>query len=211
MGIHATLMLAPGCSPWRPKSELTTSPDAVTDGGGGADLRRARTRRSGGQSKSSRIQSEPHPNGRSVAPVCQSEETRTVPPMKPSLALTASRSPPAGRPGRGQARPPGVHRQCADRGLTRQPDRAGRPPRHVPQTFPERERNRRCAGGGAAAPQRSARRTSPGKRARLCLLRAMSTGTDAVLCVAVRSGGVSRWASDWLAPSRCGGCGQEVA
>src|SRR5262249_13002146 len=39
MGIHAALMLAPGCS--RPKSEPTTSPDAVTDGGGGADLRRA--------------------------------------------------------------------------------------------------------------------------------------------------------------------------
>src|SRR6266576_2541676 len=35
MGIHATLMLAPGCSPWRPKSEPTTSPDAVTDGDGG--------------------------------------------------------------------------------------------------------------------------------------------------------------------------------
>ncbi len=34
MGIHATLMLAPGCSPWRPKSEPTTSPDAVTDGDG---------------------------------------------------------------------------------------------------------------------------------------------------------------------------------
>src|SRR5271166_1419730 len=46
MGIHATLMLAPGCSPWRPKSEPTTSPDAVTDGGGGADMRRAHTRRS---------------------------------------------------------------------------------------------------------------------------------------------------------------------
>src|SRR6516164_5210112 len=28
MGVHATLMLAPGCSPWRPKSEPTTSPDA---------------------------------------------------------------------------------------------------------------------------------------------------------------------------------------
>src|SRR5438552_18817112 len=28
MGIHATLMLAPGCSSWRPKSEPTTSPDA---------------------------------------------------------------------------------------------------------------------------------------------------------------------------------------
>ncbi len=38
MGIHATLMLAPGCSQWRPKSEPTTSPDAVTDGGGGADM-----------------------------------------------------------------------------------------------------------------------------------------------------------------------------
>jgi hypothetical protein len=44
MGIHATLMLAPGCSPWRPKSEPTTSPDAVTDGGGGADMRRASNR-----------------------------------------------------------------------------------------------------------------------------------------------------------------------
>jgi hypothetical protein len=42
MGIHATLMLAPGCS--RPKSEPTTSPDAVTDGGGGGRpaARRAR-------------------------------------------------------------------------------------------------------------------------------------------------------------------------
>ncbi len=46
MGIHATLMLAPGCSPWRPKSEPTTSRDAVTDGGGGADMRRASNRRS---------------------------------------------------------------------------------------------------------------------------------------------------------------------
>src|SRR6266516_5027600 len=45
MGIHATPMLAPGCSPWRPKSEPTTSPDAVTDGGGGADVRRASNRR----------------------------------------------------------------------------------------------------------------------------------------------------------------------
>ena len=44
MGIHATLMLAPGCSPWRPQSEPTTSPDAVTDGGGGADMRRASNR-----------------------------------------------------------------------------------------------------------------------------------------------------------------------
>src|SRR5579864_738962 len=35
-GIHATLMLTPGCSPWRPKPEPATSPDAVTDGGGGA-------------------------------------------------------------------------------------------------------------------------------------------------------------------------------
>jgi hypothetical protein len=37
MGIDATLMLAPGCSPWRPKSETTTSPDAATDGDGGED------------------------------------------------------------------------------------------------------------------------------------------------------------------------------
>src|SRR5260370_14848074 len=44
MGIHAALMLAPRCSPWRPKSEPTTSPDAVTDGGGGADMRRASNR-----------------------------------------------------------------------------------------------------------------------------------------------------------------------
>jgi len=39
MGIHATLMLAPGCSPCRPEPV----PDAVTDGGGGADMRRTRT------------------------------------------------------------------------------------------------------------------------------------------------------------------------
>ncbi len=44
IGIHATLMLAPGCSPWRPKSEPTTSPDAVTDGGGEAGMRRASNR-----------------------------------------------------------------------------------------------------------------------------------------------------------------------
>jgi hypothetical protein len=44
MGIHATLMLAPGCSPWRPKPEPTTSPDAVTDGSGGAHMRRASNR-----------------------------------------------------------------------------------------------------------------------------------------------------------------------
>jgi hypothetical protein len=43
MGIHATLMLAPGCSPWRPKSGSATSPDTVTDGGGGEDMRRAST------------------------------------------------------------------------------------------------------------------------------------------------------------------------
>jgi hypothetical protein len=41
MGIHATLMLAPGCSSWRPKSEPTTSRMPVTDGGGGADMRHA--------------------------------------------------------------------------------------------------------------------------------------------------------------------------
>ncbi len=45
MGTHVTLMLAPGCSPWRPQSEPTTPPDAVTDGGGGADMRRASNRR----------------------------------------------------------------------------------------------------------------------------------------------------------------------
>ena len=44
MGIPATFMLAPGCSPWRPQSEPTTSRDAVTDGGGGADMRRASNR-----------------------------------------------------------------------------------------------------------------------------------------------------------------------
>jgi hypothetical protein len=47
MGIPATFMLAPGCSPWRPQSEPTTSRDAVTDGGGGADMRRASNRRLG--------------------------------------------------------------------------------------------------------------------------------------------------------------------
>jgi hypothetical protein len=45
MGIPATFMLAPGRSPWRPQSEPTTSRDAVTDGGGGADMRRASNRR----------------------------------------------------------------------------------------------------------------------------------------------------------------------
>jgi len=40
LGIHATLTV-PGCSPRRPESEPATSPDAVTDGGGGADMRRA--------------------------------------------------------------------------------------------------------------------------------------------------------------------------
>jgi len=44
MGIHATLMLAPRCSQWRPKPEPTTSPDAATDGDGGADMRRASNR-----------------------------------------------------------------------------------------------------------------------------------------------------------------------
>jgi hypothetical protein len=39
-------MLAPGCSPWRPQQlEPATSPDAVTDGGGGADMQRASIRR----------------------------------------------------------------------------------------------------------------------------------------------------------------------
>ena len=46
MGIPATFMLAPGCSPWGPQSEPTTSRDVVTDGGGGADMRRACNRRS---------------------------------------------------------------------------------------------------------------------------------------------------------------------
>ena len=45
MGIHATLMLAPGCSPQRPKSEPRRLPRVVTDGGGGADVRRASNRR----------------------------------------------------------------------------------------------------------------------------------------------------------------------
>jgi hypothetical protein len=45
-GHPATFMLAPGCSPWRPQSEPTTSRDAVTDGGGGAGMRRASNRRS---------------------------------------------------------------------------------------------------------------------------------------------------------------------
>jgi hypothetical protein len=44
MGIHATLMLAPGCSPRRPKSEPRRLPRVVTDGGGGADVRRASNR-----------------------------------------------------------------------------------------------------------------------------------------------------------------------
>jgi hypothetical protein len=57
MGIHATLMLAPGCSPWRPKSEPTTSPDAVTDGGGGAGMRRASNRRYRGPPARGRSQS----------------------------------------------------------------------------------------------------------------------------------------------------------
>ena len=39
----ATSMLAPGSSPWRPQSEPTASRDVVTDGGGGADMRRAST------------------------------------------------------------------------------------------------------------------------------------------------------------------------
>jgi hypothetical protein len=38
MGIPATFMLAPGCSPWRLESEPTTSRDAFTDGAGGADM-----------------------------------------------------------------------------------------------------------------------------------------------------------------------------
>jgi hypothetical protein len=39
MGIHATLVLAPGMLIVAgPESEPTTSPDAVTDGGGGAEL-----------------------------------------------------------------------------------------------------------------------------------------------------------------------------
>ena len=40
----STLMPAPGCSPWRPRAESATSPDAVTDGGGEADMRRAQSR-----------------------------------------------------------------------------------------------------------------------------------------------------------------------
>jgi hypothetical protein len=44
-GHPATFMLAPGCSPWRPQSEPATSRDAVTDGGGGAGMRRASNRR----------------------------------------------------------------------------------------------------------------------------------------------------------------------
>jgi hypothetical protein len=67
MGIHATLMLAPGCSPWRPKSEPTTSPDAVTDGGGGADMRRASNRRSGRFRRGGVLCSRPLVTGDSVA------------------------------------------------------------------------------------------------------------------------------------------------
>ena len=44
MGIPARFMLAQGRSPWRPQSEPTTSSDAVTDGGGEADMRRASNR-----------------------------------------------------------------------------------------------------------------------------------------------------------------------
>jgi hypothetical protein len=38
---HVTLVLARRCSPWRPQSEPTASPNAVTDGSGEADMRRA--------------------------------------------------------------------------------------------------------------------------------------------------------------------------
>src|SRR6516164_2125887 len=44
MGIHATLMLAPGCSPWRPKSEPRLLPVSSRTVGGGADMRRASNR-----------------------------------------------------------------------------------------------------------------------------------------------------------------------
>jgi len=43
-GHPRSFMPAPGCSPWRPQSEPTTSCDVVTDGGGGADMRRASNR-----------------------------------------------------------------------------------------------------------------------------------------------------------------------
>ena len=48
MGIHATLTLSQGYSLWRPQSEPTTSPDAVTNGGGGVGMRRASNRLRGG-------------------------------------------------------------------------------------------------------------------------------------------------------------------
>jgi hypothetical protein len=44
MGIYATLMLAPRCSPWRPKSETRRLPRVVTDGDARADMRRASNR-----------------------------------------------------------------------------------------------------------------------------------------------------------------------
>ena len=44
MGIHATLMLTPRCSPGGPRSEPMISSHAVTNGGGEADMRRTNTR-----------------------------------------------------------------------------------------------------------------------------------------------------------------------
>jgi hypothetical protein len=38
VGVHATLTLAPGCSPWRLRPEPTTSKAAITDGGQGDDM-----------------------------------------------------------------------------------------------------------------------------------------------------------------------------
>jgi hypothetical protein len=43
--VRLTRVRIAGCSPWRSQSEPTTSPNAVTDGGGGADMRRASNRR----------------------------------------------------------------------------------------------------------------------------------------------------------------------
>jgi hypothetical protein len=44
MGHLRSLVLASGCSLWRPKSKLTAYPDAVKDGGGGTETLHASIR-----------------------------------------------------------------------------------------------------------------------------------------------------------------------
>ena len=46
MSVSATLTLAPGCSPWRLRPGTGRHSAAVTDRGGGANMRRASSRRS---------------------------------------------------------------------------------------------------------------------------------------------------------------------